>query len=159
MSGFITAAGCLLGGWICDRMDRKMAYTIFGLLMAICAVGMAYSPHTELMYIIWTSLYAFLLGLSYAGFSAFVFEAIGKGAAATKFTVYASLSNAPIYYMTIIDGWAYAHHGSVLGIMNVEGPIGMLNVEAIFGVLGVLVFLGLLWFANRKPSEVALSGT
>jgi len=157
MSGFITAAGCLFGGWICDRMDRQLAYTIFGLLMALCAVFMAYTPHTELMYVIWTSLYAFLLGLSYAGFTAFVFEAIGKGAAATKFTVYASLSNAPIYYMTLIDGWAYAHHGSVLGIVTIQGPGGMLNTEAAFGVFGVTVFLALLWLVNPRPAKVTLS--
>ncbi len=145
-SGFITAAGCLLGGWICDRMDRKIAYIIFGLLQAICAVGMAYSPHTELMYITWTSLYAATLGLSYAGFTAFVFEAIGKGAAATKFTVYASLSNAPIYYMTIINGWAYTNYG----------PKGMLNMEATFGVLGIVIFMVLLRYANRRPVEVEM---
>jgi len=147
VSGFITAAGCLLGGWICDRMDRQIAYTIFGLLMAICAVAMAIAPHTEAIYIFWTSLYAFLLGLSYAGFSAFVFDAIGKGAAATKFTVYAALSNAPIYYMTIVDGWAHTRFG----------PSGMLNVEAAVGVLGVAVFVGLLWFVRRKPAAVIAS--
>ncbi len=146
MSGLITAAGCLFGGWVCDRMNRQIAYTAFGVLMAICAVAMAVAPHTRLMYIIWTSLYAFILGLSYAGFTAFVFEAIGKGAAATKFTVYASLSNAPIYYMTIIDGMAYDNYG----------PSGMLIVEAVFGVLGVILFLGLLWFANRKQPEASL---
>jgi hypothetical protein len=108
---------------------------------------MAFAPHTELMYIIWTSLYAFITGLSYAGFTAFVFEAIGKGAAATKFTVYASLSNAPIYYMTIVDGWAHTHYG----------PSGMLNIEAAFGVLGVVIFLALLWFANRKQPKLNLS--
>ena len=146
-SGLVTAAGCLFGGWLCDRMDRQIAYTIFGLLLAVCTVLMAFAPHTELMYIIWTSLYAFITGLSYAGFTAFVFEAIGKGAAATKFTVYASLSNAPIYYMTIVDGWAHTHYG----------PSGMLNIEAAFGVLGVVIFLALLWFANRKQPKLNLS--
>src|ERR1700722_16057974 len=97
------------------------------------------------MYIWWTSLYAFSSGLCYAGFSAFVFEAIGKGAAATKYTVYASLSNAPIYYMTIIDGWAHTHYG----------PRGMLNIEALFGVLGIGLFLGLLKYANRGKTVVA----
>ena len=140
MSGLITAAGSLLGGWMCDRMDRKIAYVLFGLMQALCAVGMAYSPHTEIMYITWTSLYSLTLGLSYAGFSAFVFEAIGKGAAATKFTVYASLSNAPIYYMTIINGWAHTHYG----------PTGMLNTEAAFGVLGIILFFALLTYVNRK---------
>ncbi len=140
MSGIITAAGCLVGGWICDRMDRKLAYVIFGLTEVICAIVMAYAPHTEIMYIVWTSFYAFSLGMCYAAFSAFVFEAIGKGAAATKFTVYASLSNFPIYYMTIVDGWAHTHYG----------PAGMLNTEAVFGVIGIVLFFLLLAYVNRR---------
>ena len=146
MSGLITSAGCLIGGWMCDRMDRKSAYIIFGFTQVICAVAMAYAPHTEMMYIIWTSVYAFGVGLSYAGFSAFVFEAIGKGAAATKFTVYASLSNAPIYYMTLIDGWAHTHYG----------PAGMLNTEAAFGVLGIVLFILLLAFVNRRKKIMVM---
>jgi PAT family beta-lactamase induction signal transducer AmpG len=145
VSGLITAAGCLFGGWICDKGNRQIAYVAFGLMQAVCAVAMAYSPHTEVMYIFWTTAYAFTLGLSYAGFSAFVFEAIGKGAAATKFTVYASLSNAPIYYMTIIDGWAQTHYGAR----------GMLNTEAAFAVIGVFLFWGLLKYANREKVALA----
>ncbi len=145
MGGLITAGGCLLGGWICDRGNRQIAYVVFGLLQALCCVAMAYCPHTEIMYIVWTSLYAFTLGLAYAGFSAFVFEAIGRGAAATKFTVYASLSNAPIYYMTIVDGWAQTHYGSS----------GMLNTEAVFAVFGIVLFLGLLKYANREKVAMA----
>lgn len=147
MSGFITAAGCLVGGWICDRYNRQIAYVVFGLLQAACTVAMAYCPHTELMYILWTSAYAFALGLAYSGFSAFVFEAIGRGAAATKFTVYASLSNAPIYYMTIVDGWAHTHHG----------PSAMLLVEAGFAVLGALVFAALVKFAGNRQTQLIVS--
>jgi MFS transporter, PAT family, beta-lactamase induction signal transducer AmpG len=149
MSGLITSAGCLVGGLICDRMDRKLAYVIFGLMQVLCAVAMAFSPHTELMYIVWTSIYAVSLGLSYAGFSAFVFEAIGKGAAATKFTVYASLSNFPIYYMTLIDGKAHTRWG----------PSGMLNTEAAFGLVGILLFLLLLAFtkSRKKPEGIEIA--
>ena len=144
-SAIITAAGCLLGGWICDRGNRQIAYVVFGLMQAVCAVAMAYAPHTEMMYIVWTSLYAFSLGLAYAGFSAFVFEAIGRGAAATKFTVYASLSNAPIYYMTIVDGWAFSRYG----------PRGMLNMEAAFAMLGIILFLILLKYAGKEKMALA----
>jgi PAT family beta-lactamase induction signal transducer AmpG len=145
MSGLITAAGCLVGGWICDRWDRQIAYVVFGLLQAASAVAMAYSPHTEWMYIFWTTVYAFTLGMAYAGFSAFVFEAIGRGAAATKYTVYASLSNAPIYAMTLIDGWAHDHYG----------PIGMLNVEAACAVIGIILFIVLLRFAKQEKAAMA----
>jgi len=147
ISAIITAVGALLGGWICDRVDRKIAYIIFGLTLAICAVAMAYCPHIEIMYIIWTSLYAFVLGASYAASSAFVYEAIGKGAAGTKYTVFASLSNFPIWYMTLIDGWAYQHHG----------PNGMLDVEAGAGVLGIILFLILLKFLPSTKETGNLS--
>ncbi|HXB11626.1 MAG TPA: MFS transporter [Bacteroidia bacterium] len=146
MSGLITAAGCLLGGWICDRTKRQIAYVVFGLMQAICLVAMAYTPHTEIMYILWTSLYAFTLGLCYAAFSAFVYEAIGKGAAGTKYTVLASLSNFPIYYMTIVDGWAQTKYGSS----------GMLDVEAVCAVAGIILFLGLLKYVSmgKKPESL-----
>ena len=65
----------------------------------------------EAMYIVFTLVYAFIQGLTYAGFTAVVLEAIGLGAAATKYNVFASLSNMPIAYMTVIDGWAHERVG------------------------------------------------
>jgi PAT family beta-lactamase induction signal transducer AmpG len=128
-------------------MDRQKAYVIFGILQAGSAVLMAYTPHTEPLYIIWTCIYAFALGLCFAAFNAFVLEAIGKGAAGTKFTVYAAISNVPIYYMTLVDGWGHTHFGAR----------GMLNIEAAFAVLGAVLFLGLLKYAKAggemKPVE------
>lgn len=142
LGGVLSAAGCLIGGWICDLIDRKKAYILFGMIQAICAVAMAFSPYTEQMFVIWTSLYAFSTGLTYAGFSAFVLEAIGKGAAATKYNVYASLSNAPIYYMIYIDEWA---HGK-------WSAFGMLSAEAIMAIIGVILFVSIFVSVSKmKP--------
>lgn len=66
MSGLISAAGCLVGGWTCDRMDRKTAYCLFGFLLCAAAVGMALCPRSQAQYIFWTSAYAFVVGLCYA---------------------------------------------------------------------------------------------
>jgi PAT family beta-lactamase induction signal transducer AmpG len=143
LGGVLSAGGCLVGGWICDLMDRKKAYIMFGMIQALCAVGMAFSPATELMFVIWTSLYAVSSGLTYAGFSAFVLETIGKGAAATKYNVYASLSNAPIYYMIYIDEWA---HGK-------WGAFGMLAAEALMALIGVILFISIFVSVNKmKPA-------
>ena len=143
VGGVLSAIGCLIGGFICDRMDRKKGYIVFGMIQALCAVGMAYSPRTQQMFIIWTSLYAVSTGLTYAGFSAFTFEAIGKGAAATKYNVFASLSNAPIYYMIYIDEWA---HGK-------WSAFGMLNAEAIMALVGITLFISLFVSVNKmKPA-------
>jgi MFS transporter, PAT family, beta-lactamase induction signal transducer AmpG len=142
LGGVISAVGCLLGGWICDRMNRKAAYMLYGVLQATCAVAMAAAPRTETMYIIFTSLYALITGLTYAGFTAFVLEAMGMGAAATKYNVFASLSNTPIYYMTRIDGWAHERWG----------PGGMLHAEAAFGMIGLVVFLGIIAIIRKRPA-------
>jgi len=142
VGGVLSAIGCLIGGWICDLMDRKKGYILFGMIQALCAVGMAYSPRTQQMFIIWTSLYAVSTGLTYAGFSAFTFEAIGKGAAATKYNVFASLSNAPIYYMIYLDEWAHEKWKA----------IGMLNLEAVMALIGMILFITIFVSVNKmKP--------
>jgi MFS family permease len=149
LGGVLSAAGCLSGGWICDRMDRKNAYILYGGLQAFCAFGMAFAPRTRWSFIIFTSLYALITGLTYAGFSALVLEAMGTGAAATKYNVFASLSNAPIYFMTLIDGWAYTRWGAA----------GMLNTEATVCLLGVVPFLVLAALVNRiRPRTLAPQG-
>jgi len=131
LGGIVSMAGCLAGGYLCDHMDRKRAYVLYGALQAACAVAMALAPRTEAMYILFTMVYALITGLTYAGFSAVVLEAIGLGAAATKYNVFASLSNMPIAYMTVVEGWAQARWD--VG--------GMLFAEGIFAVAGLLVFV------------------
>jgi len=112
LGGVASAIGCLVGGYWCDRMDRKKAYWVFGIVQSACAIAMAISPRTEFVYIAYVMLYAFISGLTYAAFSAVVLEAIGHGAAATKYNVFASLSNMPIAYMTLVEGWAHTRWGA-----------------------------------------------
>ena len=104
---------------------------------------MALAPRTESMYIVFTLIYAFIQGLTYAGFTAVVLEAMGLGAAATKYNLFASLSNMPIAYMTLILGWAYGRWGAA----------GMLNIEAAFGVLGILVFVAIAMGTRRRAAR------
>ena len=124
-----------------------MAYALYGVLQALCAVAMALSPRSEMTYIIYTTAYAFITGLTYAGFSAFVLEAMGLGAAATKYSVFASLSNTPIAYMTSVDGWAHSKWG----------PGGMLYAEAGSGAIGLVLFIGVMMVAARTaPTAVTV---
>jgi PAT family beta-lactamase induction signal transducer AmpG len=140
LGGVVSATGCLLGGRICDRMDRKHAYALFGALMAICTIVMAMAPHTQSMYVGFVLLYSFITGLTYAAFSAVVLEAIGVGAAATKYNLFSSLSNTPIAYMTLIEGWARVHWNTNT----------MLYAESMMGIIGLLAF-----FSVAKLSKAA----
>jgi MFS family permease len=148
MSGVISALGCLAGGWLCDRIDRKLAYCAFGLLLAIAAIGMALSPRTSDQYIFWTSVYAFVIGLCYAAYCAVVLEAIGNTAAATKFSFLSSVSNAPIMLMTFVDGAAQGRWGTK----------GMLWTEAWCGVAGIAVFAGIALAAKGRAGATRALG-
>ena len=70
------------------------------------------------------------VGLAYAAFTALVLDAMGKGSAATKYNVFASLSNFPVWWV-----------GLLLGVVAGKwGARRMLLTEAALGVVGVLVF-------------------
>jgi PAT family beta-lactamase induction signal transducer AmpG len=138
-SGLVSAAGCLAGGWLSDRMSRKGSYLLYGALQAACVLAMAFGPRTAAAYVAWTSAYAFVTGLTYAGFTAYVLEAMGTGAAATKYNLIASLSNFPIVYVTAIDGHAHTRWG----------PTGMLAAEAVTSAAGLVIFATAWAAANR----------
>lgn len=144
VGGVASAIGSLLGGWIADRMDRKKAYILFGLLEGVCALVMAVSPRTEAMFIVWTSIYAITVGLAYAGFSAFVLEAIGKIGAATKYNVFAALSNIPIYLMIFVDEWAHGKWSST----------GILIAETIMPILGAVLFIVVFILNRLRPATI-----
>jgi MFS family permease len=146
VSGVVSAIGCLVGGHLSDLVNRKFAYLGFGLTLSVCAVTMALFPRTPTAYAVFTLLYAFGAGLCFAGFSAVTLEAIGHGVAATKYNVYASLSNMPIMYMTATEGWVQSHWGSS----------GLLFVEAAFGVVSVIVFSTANILSARRAAPLTL---
>jgi PAT family beta-lactamase induction signal transducer AmpG len=131
VAGFVTAAGCFAGGWLCNRFHQRTAYAFVGLVLALVAVGMAVWPATVHAYIVWNLLYAFGIGLAYSAFTAFVLVSMGAGAAATKYNVFASLSNFPLWWVGLLLGW----------VADRAGPTSMLLTEAGLGVLSVLVFV------------------
>ncbi len=145
MSGLISALGCLAGGWLCDRMDRRTAYCLFGFLLVLTAIGMALCPRNSDQYVFWTSVYAFVVGLCYAAYCAVVLEAIGETAAATKFSFLSAVSNTPIMFMTFVDGYAQSHLGTN----------GMLWTEAACGVVGIVVFAAVAGGTKRKAAVAA----
>jgi PAT family beta-lactamase induction signal transducer AmpG len=133
LGGVVSAIGCVIGGYLCDRMDRKFAYALFGVFLSVAALMMAVAARTPAMFVAFTLLYAFVSGFNYASFSAVVLEAIGKGAAATKYNLYASLSNAPIAYLTSIEGFAYGRwHAN--GLLWADALAGLAAVGLFFAI-------------------------
>ncbi len=145
LSGFIAMVGCLLGGFITDLINRKASYALAGIAMALCAIVMALAPHSPMSFIVYTSLYMLISGWAWAAFSGATLEAIGQGAAATKYNVLACLSNIPITYMTLVDGAARTRWG----------PAGMLFTEALIGLLAVLIFVAVALVARPRATTAS----
>ncbi len=145
INGLLSALGCLIGGYFCDRMDRKLAYGAFGVIMAICAVFMAWAPHNRIMFYVFVLTYGFITGLCFASFTAVTLEAIGKGAAATKYSIFASLSNTPIAYMNLVNGYFYENYNSIVWLHSEPSKTYNSNAglysDAACGIIGILVFL------------------
>ncbi len=139
-AGFVTAAGCFAGGWLCQRFHPRTAYAGIGIGLALIASAMALSPATVTTYIVWSLIYSFGVGIAYAAFTATVLNAMGKGSAATKYNIYASLSNFPIWWLGLLLGT----------VADKSGATTMLHTEAALGVLGVLVFAGAMLLVKRS---------
>jgi PAT family beta-lactamase induction signal transducer AmpG len=139
IGGIVTSVGSMTGGFLADRMRRRLAYALAGALTAVSGIAMAVSPRSPATYALFTLLYSYFNGIAQASFSAFILETIGKGAAATKYNIFASLGNIAISYMTSIDAAAQARHGAT----------GMLLTDATFTFGGIAVLLATTFLVNR----------
>jgi MFS family permease len=147
IAGLVTSAGSFVGGVLADRISRKVLYVLGGGLMAACAVALALAPATKTSYVWLTLLYNFFLGISYAAFTSFVLETIGKGAVALKYNIFASAMNGAIIYMT-----------RTLGAADTKwGVRGALLTDAAATVLAILVVSVLvnLFLRGTGPEEPA----
>jgi len=139
-SGLAAIVGSLLGGRLSDAMERRRAYALSGVILALVAFAMALLPRTPVNYVGGVIGYNLALGLCYATWTGFVLEIMGKGAAATKYNIFASLSNLPIYLMGMLDGW----------VSDTYGRVTMLWFDGAAGIAGAVALL-LLVYVVRPP--------
>lgn len=138
--GVFTGLGAALGGFICDRVDRMTAYSLAGLLAALCGAWLMLGPATPFTYGAGYAAYALSTGVAYTAFTALVLDVLGRRqrGAATGYSVLTALGTLPVVYMTWLDGVGYKHWGT-RGLMGVDaaanGVAGMLLLlVAIYGV-------------------------
>jgi MFS family permease len=112
--GLFTAIGSLAGGFVADRIPRRVAYALAALVSSACAIGMLIAPLTPLTFAIGASLYLITMGLSFATYQALTLELVGPPgrSAATRQSLYAAAGNAPVMYMTWLDGQGYRGFGT-----------------------------------------------
>jgi predicted MFS family arabinose efflux permease len=137
LGGAVTIVGCLIGGWISDRINKQKAFVLFSLLQASCCVAMALCPHIAFMYIVWTLAYALVNGFVNGAYAAFCLEASGRGASASKFEIYASASYLPLYFMFWVSGSTYSKWGAS-GMLNIEAVVALLAAATFFAIYSML---------------------
>jgi MFS family permease len=130
VAGLVQTVGCFAGGWLCQKFKPRTAYAGVGLLLAVIAAAIAVAPPTVSAYVVGSFVYAFGVGLAYSSFSAVVLDAMGEGSGATKYNVFASLANFPIWWLGLLLGYA----------ADKLGPANMLLTEAALGVVGIAIF-------------------
>lgn len=137
LGGLVSAVGCMAGGWLADRMSRRLAYAVSGGVTALIALYMAFGPLTQDVFTYGTLAYQFTNGISYSAFVALVLEMIGhEGAVTTKYTLFVAASNWAISYTAIIDGWGY-DKARVKGLFLADAAATFVGIA----ILAVMVLL------------------
>jgi MFS transporter, PAT family, beta-lactamase induction signal transducer AmpG len=149
--GLLSALGSLVGGFVCDRMNRMLAYALSGGLSALFAAYLAFAPATPWTYGLGYSGYSITAGFAYAVFTALVLEVMGhrRHAAGTAYSLFVATGNVPILYMTWLDGVGYKY----------KAVRGLMTVDAVANGMGALLLLLVARSAQRyfRESEEAES--
>lgn len=140
--GLTGAAGSILGGYLSDKMNRRLCYALAGGITALCAFAMAAGPMTPATYAWGTLTYSFANGIAFAAFAGMVLEMVSHGAAvATKYTLFTAVSNQAISYVTWMDGRASERFGTR----------GSVAFDGIITFVGIGILIAMVLVARRKP--------
>ena len=152
-SGLITALGALLGGRFLDRLDKRRAYLLSGLLIALVDAAMACAPHTPAVYIAGTLAYSLVAGLCFAAFTAVVLEIIGEvdRSAATQYTLFDAAGNLATSYLAWMDGHGY----ELFKAHGLAGSGGLLLTDAGMNVAGVIGLGLMMWLLGKRRPAAA----
>ncbi len=147
LNGLVSAVGSLLGGYLADRMNRRYAYLISGIVTILVTAGMMLGPLAPLTYAIGVTAYFFVAGFAYSTYSAVVLESLGKGgrSASTQYALFLAAGNLAITYVGFID----------TRFSSTFGPKSVLAVDGLLNLLGVLVLgtVVILTSRRKRPSS------
>ena len=131
--------GSLIGGFVCDRMNRMSAYSLCGLLSGMAALGLAAGPRIPATYGLGYGAYALCTGFGFAVFTALVLDVLGKDrrAAATGYSVLICSGNLPTAYMTWVDGQGY-RYGGVAGLTGADAISNLVSAFLLYQFAGVI---------------------
>jgi MFS family permease len=139
-SGGAAIVGSLAGGLLASKVDKRWSYAISGVILSVFTFGMALAPKVFVVYAGGVLTYSFALGMCYSTFTAFVLDIIGRTGGATKYNLFASLANMPIYTMALVDGWVATKYGRT----------SMLWVDGMAGIAGAVVLMTIVFVLRMR---------
>jgi MFS transporter, PAT family, beta-lactamase induction signal transducer AmpG len=147
----LTAIGAFVGGWLCDRTNRRAMYLLSGALTAMCGIVMALSPRQEMTLIVGALVYQLITGFCYAAFTATVLETIGKAgkAASTQYTLFVAAGNGAITWVGLVD----TRFAESYGVEGVVAADAILNLAGVIVLTVVFTVLGTFGKSKHKPIE------
>lgn len=164
-SSLLAAVGCICGGLISDRVDRRKALTVYIALMSLPIFAMAWALQQHgwirvganqdgrlhaalpsLVTALWicTVAYNFCNGLMYSTANAIYMDVTNPAVAGTQFTAYMAMGNVAISYSATWEGISAEHWGYPTTLV----------IDGLFGFL-FLILLPL----TRQPLQQALHHT
>ena len=157
LGGVVGALGCLVGGYLADRMNRRLCYVLAGASTALCAIAMGAMSPAPSSFTWGTLAYQFTNGIAFAAFAAFVLEIVGQSAGVTtKYALFVGVSNQAISYVTWLDGvgsdWGRAHLGADPAF---GARWGLLGTDALATIVGIFVLALMIVYVRRRAAAPA----
>ena len=157
LGGLANAGGALAGGYIVDRVNRRLAYVVFGGITALAAVAMIVASATPTAFTVGCLAYTFANGLCYAAFYAFLLDLLGKTqGVTTQLALYAGASNMAMTYVTWFDGASYDWAKKLAPDSTWAPRAGMLGMDALSSFAGIALLWAMLVYVRRARARDAL---
>jgi len=145
--GLIMTLGCLCGGLVPPRIDRRLAYALAGTLNAWPSFFLALAHPTYNVYIVGTVVYLFTIGFTSTLSMALVLDivgAVGKSGS-LRFSILMAFGYIPTAYMSWFDGFA-SHAYGFRAFPMVEAVSSLVDLPLI-----------LVWFLWRRRARSAVA--
>jgi len=154
--GLAGAVGSLIGGYLAERMNRRLAYAVAGGVTALSAIAMLAAPMTPTTYVWGVLAYNLANGIAFATWAGMVLDVVGNTAAvATSYALFVASSNLAISYVTALDGWASKFRGFDGSWEDAAGARGALAFDALITFFGIALLLAMVAVTRRMSAGVA----
>jgi PAT family beta-lactamase induction signal transducer AmpG len=149
-NSLLCCVGALLGGWLSERLDRRMLFVGTGVVGAVGSLGMAFGPRTAAVFCVGVGFYYLLAGVNFVACSAAAFDIMGVNnpLSATQFALLMAACNVAIETVVVSDGRGYAHFGAK----------GLLMTDALFSLVTGAIMLAVIrrWGGRGRVARVSV---